>query len=49
MESMLTGYGYRYPLDKFLSSGYVIRLIVIFPVDSAIQSSKTTGAREKRI
>ena len=48
MESMLTGYGYRYPLDNSLSSGYVIRWIVIFPVHSAIQGS-TTGAGEKRI
>ena len=41
--------GYRYPLDKFLFSRYVIRWIVIFPVDSAIQGLKTTGAREKRM
>ena len=49
MENLLAGYGYRYPLDNFLSSGYVIRWIVIFPVDSAIHGSKTTGARKTRI
>lgn len=35
--------GYRYPLDKFLSSGNVIRWIVIFPVDSAIRVQKQPG------
>ena len=35
--------GYRYPLDKFLSSGNVIRWIVIFPVDTAIRVQKQPG------
>ena len=43
MESMLAGYGYRYPLDNFLSSGYVIRWIVIFSVDSVSRVKKQPG------